>query len=103
MASAQAPKGFGLLFVIVGIPLIIWNAAGTGREMEALDASGSTEVERIEACVAKAAKFEPDLATPRQTCGCIVKKAAERGAFKEYDAYDENLLAPIVGECMRGS
>ena len=29
MIGTQAPKGFGLLFVIVGIPLILWNASLT--------------------------------------------------------------------------
>ncbi|OWQ91741.1 hypothetical protein [Sphingopyxis witflariensis] len=103
MAGTQVPKGFGLLFAIVGIPLIVWDAAGTSNEMEALDASSSTENARIEACVTTAVKSGPDLSTHRQICGCIVKKAAERGAFKDYGAYDDALLEPIVDECMRGS
>ena len=102
MIGTQAPKGFGLLFVIVGIPLILWNASGTNSELEPLDASGSTESARIEACEAKAVKLEPNSSARRQLCGCIVKKASERGAFKDYGAYDEGLLEPIVGECMRG-
>lgn len=103
MAGTQAPKGFGLLFAIVGIPLIVWDAAGTSNELEALDASSSSENARIKACVTKTAKFGRDVSTHRQICGCIVKKAAERRAFKDYGAYDEALLEPIISECIRGS
>ena len=102
MIGTQAPKGFGILFVIVGIPLILWDASGTNSELEALDASGSTESARIEVCEAKAVKLEPKSSARRQLCGCIVKKAYERGAFKDYGAYDEGLLEPIVSECMHG-
>lgn len=103
MIGTQATKGFGLLFAIVGIPLILWNASGANSELAALDASSSTESARIEACEAKAIKLEPNSSARRQLCGCIVEKASERGAFKDYGAYDEGLLEPIVGECMRGS
>lgn len=57
----------------------------------------------IEACEAKAVELEPDSSSRRQLCGRIVKKAADRDAFKDHGAYDEGLLEPIVGECMRGS
>lgn len=103
MIGTQAPKGFGLLFVIVGIPLILWNAVGTSGELEALDDSSSTKNARIEACETKAIKFEPNASVRREMCGCIVEKAAENRAFKDYGAYDERLLEPIVSECMRGS
>ena len=101
MAGTQAPKGFALLFVIVGIPLIVWSATSTSSKLETLDASSSTENARLAACEVKTVKFQSDASMRRQLCGCIVKKAAERRVFKDYGAYDEALLTPIIGECMR--
>ncbi|UKK85993.1 hypothetical protein L7H23_07790 [Sphingopyxis sp. BSN-002] len=102
MAGTQAPRGFALIFAIVGIPLIIWNAADASGELGALDASSSTEAARIDYCVAKAAEFEPEMPAPRRTCECIVAKAAAQGALKDYGAYDETKLESIIGECTRG-
>lgn len=99
MAGTQAPKGFALLFIVVGIPLIIWSATNTNAELEALDASSSTEQSRLAACEAKTVKLRSDPTMRRRLCGCIVSKAAERGAFKDYGSYDEALLAPVVSEC----
>ena len=99
MAGTQAPKGFALLFIVVGIPLILWSAAGTNSELEAFDASSSTEQARIEACETKTIKLQSDPTMRRRMCGCIVRKATERRALKDYGAYDEALLAPIVSEC----
>jgi hypothetical protein len=102
MAGIQAPKGFGILFAIVGVPLIVWSAAGTRRDLERLDASSSTESARIEACVAKTAEIVPDALIRRHVCGCVVDKAAAQGAFERYGAYDRDVLDPIVGKCLRG-
>jgi hypothetical protein len=102
MAGTQAPKGFGLLFVFVGIPLIIWNAAGTNRELEALDASSNTSGARIEQCIANTAELAPDLSIRRAVCECVVAKATARGALEKYGSYDRDALDPIVGECLRG-
>lgn len=103
MAGTQAPKGFLLLFVVVGIPLILWSAANTNSELQALDASSGTEAARIAACEAKMVKLQPDTSMRRRLCGCIVGKAAERGAFRDYGSYDEASLAPAIRACMPGS
>ena len=103
MAGTQAPKGFGLLFVFVGIPLIIWSAAGTSGELEALDASGNPTAARIEQCVANPAELLPDLSIRRPVCECVVGKATTRDAVEDYGSYDKAVLAPIISECMRGN
>src|SRR5687768_9771337 len=66
MAGTQAPKGFGILFVFVGVPLIVWNAAGVSGELGALDASSSSSSARIEQCIANTAELLPDPSIRRQ-------------------------------------
>ena len=102
MAGTQAPKGFGLFFLFIGIPLIIWNAAGANSELEALDASSNTTDARIEQCVANTAELVSDASVRRQVCGCVVGKAAARGALEEYGSYDSDALDLIIAECLRG-
>lgn len=102
MASTQAPTGFGVLFAIVAVPLIVWSAAGTKRDLETLDGSSNAHKGRIEKCVANTAEFVPNSSMRRQVCGCVVDKAAARGAFERYGAYDKESLDPIVGQCLRG-
>ena len=46
MFGTQAPKGLGILFVFVGVPLILWDAAGTKDELDALDASSDGDLSR---------------------------------------------------------
>lgn len=101
MAGTQAPKGFGLLFVFVGIPLIIWSAAGTNEEMNALDASSNPTAARVEQCIANTAELQPDLSIRRSVCECVVDKATARDAFDRYGSYDRDALGPILGECLR--
>ena len=102
MAGTQVPKGFGILFVLVGIPLILWSAAGTKKDLAALDASSNAPAARIERCVAKIAEFLPDESIRRPVCECVVAKATARGALGEYGSYDREALGPIIGECLRG-
>lgn len=102
MAGTQTPKGFGILFALVGIPLIIWSAMGTREELDALNASSSTSDARVEQCLAKTAEWVPDTSIRRPVCECVVAKATKRGAVTDYGGYDEERLGPIVDECMRG-
>ena len=102
MAGTQASKGFGILFVLVGIPFIIWNAAGANEELAALDASSNTSGARIEQCIANTAELLPDLPIRRTVCECVVDKATARDALDKYGSYDQDALEPIIGECMRG-
>lgn len=102
MTSTQAPKGFGILFVLVGIPLILWNAAGTSDELDALNAKADTGGRRIEQCVANTAGLVSDPSLRRHVCECVVAKATARGALADFGGYDEAALDPIIGECVRG-
>lgn len=102
MAGTKAPKGFGIAFILVGVPLIIWSAMGTKRDLDTLDAAANTQQARIEQCVTKIAEILPDMSIRRHVCGCVVAKAAARKAFERQGSYDEELLGPIIGECMRG-
>ncbi len=102
MAGTQAPRNFGILFALVGVPLIIWNAAGTRRDLDRLEAASNTQGARIEKCMANTGEAVPDTSIRRHVCGCIVSKAAARDAFEENGSYDRKLLEPIIGECLRG-
>ena len=102
MAGTQAPKGFGILFALVGIPLIIWSAAGTNEELKALDAASNTPGARVEQCVANTAELLADTSIRRVVCECVVEKATARGALEDHGSYDREALEPIIGECMRG-
>lgn len=102
MAGTRAPKGFGILFTVVGVPLIIWSAARANSDLDALDKSRSTEEARVEQCLANTIKVLPDLSIRRPVCECVVAKAEKRGASRRYGAYDTDALGPVIGECLRG-
>ena len=102
MVATQVPKGFGLLLAAVGVPLILWDAAGTGQRIQAIDARSSTPDARLEACMTKTADIVSIPQMPESVCGCIVDKAEARGAYERYGSYDEAKLEPIIGECLRG-
>jgi hypothetical protein len=102
MAGTQAPKGFGILFVLVGVPLIIWSAAGANEDLKALNASSNTRGARVEQCVANTAEVLEDTSIRRVVCECVVDKASARGALGDYGSYDRDALDPIIGECLRG-
>ncbi|WP_308516078.1 hypothetical protein [Sphingomonas flavescens] len=95
MAGTQAPKGFGLAFVVIGIPLIIWRATGTNRELAAMD---TTEA-RTAQCVAKAEPITKSRSDAEAICGCVVRRAASAGIAQPHGAYDEDALRPIIGQC----
>lgn len=101
MANTQSPKILGILFAVVGIPLIVWSASGTHGELEALNTESSSHSARVAACEAKSVQFERDPSARRDLCGCIVRTAESRGAFKPYGGYDESLLEPIISQCVR--
>ena len=99
MAGTQAPKGFGILFVLVGIPLILWSAWGTNESIAALD---STEA-RQKQCVAKTAALSISPDDAESMCSCVVEEAKERGIFKPHGAYDEKALRPVVDMCLEAN
>lgn len=102
MAGTQVPKGVGIAFAVIGVPLIIMSAAGTHKELEALNASGGSEAVRVDQCIAKTMTIVPDPSLRRAVCACVVHKAAARGGFKDFGAYDRRVLDPIADECLRG-
>ena len=102
MAGTQAPKGFGILFVLVGIPLIIWSAADANSELQALKAGSNPSDARVESCVAKTAHLVSIPSLRRDVCECVVERATEQDALGEYGSYDEAVLGPIVDQCLQG-
>ena len=99
MAGTQAPKGFGLLFVLVGVPLILWSAVGTNKELAELDTPEAREAQ----CRAKAADFELSEGAAEGFCGCLVREADKRGLNREHGSYDEAGLIPVVELCYQTS
>jgi hypothetical protein len=71
MAGTQAPKGFGLAFVLIGVPLIFWSASGTNQKVAALD----TPESRQASCVAKVDGLGVKGTQATEMCGCIVERA----------------------------
>jgi hypothetical protein len=102
MASTQVPKGLGILLAIVGVPLILWDAAGTSAALDAFNATSSSNEGRTDQCMAKTAAIAPDASIRRPVCECVADKATSRGVTMENGAYDEDLLLPIIDECFRG-
>ena len=95
MAGTQAPKGFGLLFILVGIPLILWSASGTNESMAALDTREAREAR----CIQKIAHVPLSPENAQAICGCTVRKAEEQGITQSGGAYDEEAIRPIVESC----
>ena len=102
MASTQVPAGLGLLLAVVGVPLILWDAAGTHERIQNADAQASTPDARIEACMARTADIVSIPEMRESVCGCIVEKAEARDANASYGSYDQAKLEPIIGDCLRG-
>lgn len=95
MAGTQAPKGFGLAFVFIGIPLILWSAAGTNKKMAKLDTTEARQAKCIEntASVSISPELRKDL------CRCVVREAERRGITGPYGSYDKDRLKPVVDKC----
>jgi hypothetical protein len=102
MAGTQVPKGLGIAMLIVGIPIILWNAVGVSQQLDEAKAASNSVEGRIERCMALGAEELPDESIRHAVCGCVVEKASASGANRDYGAYDEDLLMPIFGECYRG-
>ena len=102
MAGTQAPKGFGILSALVGVPLILWDASRTNDQLKALEALSSAPDGRIELCVERTAEIVPNDDLRADVCKCVVDKATKRGALGQYGSYDADQLNPIVSECVRG-
>ena len=101
MNNARTPKILGILFAIVGIPVIVWDAAGTHSDLKSLNNTSGLDDARIAACEAKSVAFERDPSARRDLCACIVRTAKNRGAFRDYGGYDERMLEPIINQCVR--
>jgi len=102
MASTQVPKGLGIAIAIVGLPLILWDAAGTSDKLNDLRAASNSDERRIEQCMTKTAEMIPDASIGLTVCSCVVEKAKKRGAYTDHGSYDEALIGPIVNDCFRG-
>ena len=95
MAGTQAPKGFGLIFAVVGVPLILWSAWGTKGELTALDNTESRQAQ----CLEKTAHLLSLRNDAEDLCHCVVLEAEKRGITQRGGAYDEDALMPVVEMC----
>ena len=95
MAATQAPKGFGLLFALIGVPLILWSAWGANDELKALDSPDS----RRKLCLERARPLSLPAADAEAMCGCIVREAARRGIEQRRGAYDRDGIRTVVELC----
>lgn len=83
-----------MLFVLVGIPAILWSAWGTNDELKALD---STEARQAR-CVEKISSLALSREDSQGMCRCMVMEADKRGVT-EQGALDEGALKPVVELC----
>ncbi|KRA83018.1 hypothetical protein [Altererythrobacter sp. Root672] len=95
MASTQAPKGFALLFAVVGIPLILWQSWGANEELKALD---TTEARQAR-CVEQTASVQLSREDAQGVCRCMVLEAEKRGITKAHGSYDMDALKSVVERC----
>ncbi len=97
--GTRVPKGLGIGVMLVGVPLVLWSAASTSDELNALDAESSSREGRVEACIAKTGHLGIPPARHRDMCMCVVDKAQERGVAASYGSYDEAGLEKVVKSC----
>ena len=95
MAGTQAPKGFGLLFVLVGVPAILWSAWGASGEREALDSPAARRAQ----CLERTGPLSLSTADAEALCGCVVAEAERRGIGQRGGGYDRDRLGPVVELC----
>jgi hypothetical protein len=97
MAGTQAPKGFGILFALVGIPMILWSASGVSGELRSLDSPDRRQAQ----CLENISSLGLQAGTAQELCSCTVSEADKRGITSRYGAYDRDALGPIVDFCYR--
>lgn len=95
MAGTQAPKGFALAFVFIGIPLILWSAAGSNKQMAALETSEARQAK----CIENTASVDISPELRKDLCRCVVREAERQGITGRYGSYDKDRLRPVVDKC----
>lgn len=98
--GTQVPKGLGIGLMVVGVPLILWSAAGSRTELDALEAQTGTREARVERCLALV--HEHRAAAPADQlplCNCIVDRADERGIDSSFGGYDQDGIEAVIKSC----
>lgn len=95
MASAQIPGGLGILVLVVGLPIILYDAAGTNAELEQLNSEEAREAR----CMQTAAEHSLPDADREALCSCIVAEADARGLNRNQGGYDETGLNEVLQIC----
>ena len=100
--GTQVPTWLGVGMLVVGTPLILMDAVGTSREIDALDSASSTGDARVRTCIERTAHLISIPEMHQRVCECVVEKATARGALDSFGGYDEAKLGQITSECLRG-
>lgn len=97
--GTQVPKGLGIGLMLVGVPLILRDAARTSDELNALNAEASSRESRVETCIQEIGPYDVPPSKQQDMCNCLVDTAAERGIIKRYGSYDEAGLEKVIKSC----
>ncbi|MFN2100346.1 hypothetical protein [Altererythrobacter sp. MF3-039] len=99
MAATQAPKGFAILFVLVGVPLIMWDAWSTSGEINKNRSSANAAEARQARCVSKMNVADIPQEMRAELCRCVANEAKARGLSPRPEGYDAQTLEPMVEDC----
>ncbi|WP_119082779.1 hypothetical protein [Altererythrobacter sp. B11] len=92
----QVPKWlFPVLFAVVGVPLILWDAGRTSGQLDALDSRETREAN----CRRKLGPLGLSGSEADNLCRCVVAEAEARGVTTAYGGYDKATLAPVLQLC----
>ncbi len=97
--GTQVPKWLGLGVMIVGVPMVLMDAASVSGELNELDKNSSTREARFDNCIAKTSGFGVHPKKQVEMCNCIVDKSEARGVTGKYGSYDEEGLEAVVKSC----
>ncbi len=97
--GTQVPKRLGIGVMLVGVPLILWDASRTSDELNARNAEASSRDSRVETCIQEIGPYGVPPSKQPYMCNCLVDTAAERAITKRYGSYDEAGLEKVIKSC----
>lgn len=93
--GTQAPKYMGLIFTVIGVPLILWDADRTKDELDALAVTDN----RQEMCLEKTAHLAIPDHKRGDICRCMITEVDRRGiVYRKGDSLSK--LKPLVEGCL---
>ncbi|WP_298467276.1 hypothetical protein [uncultured Erythrobacter sp.] len=97
--GTQVPKGLGIGMMLVGVPLVLWDASRTSDELNTLNTEASSRNSRVETCIQEIGPYGVPPSKQPDMCNCLVDTAVERGVTGRYGSYDEAGLEKVIKSC----